>query len=405
MSGRVTARVWRWSIVALAGLALVVGGLVPVAGSNRVIDVATQAELLAAIDTSQPGDLILVAPGTYDGGIVVPAGKDGITIRGLNRNTVVFDGRRGPNAPRDIAIKVGANDVTLENMTAHSFTQHGFYWRSVQNYAGRYLTAYNNRLYGIYAFDSRVGVFEHSYASGSGDASFYIGQCHPCDAVINNVVAERSALGYSGTNAGGNLTIKDSLWRNNGTGILPNSLDGQADPPQRETTIVNNTVEGSGSLPTPGAGLAAAAVGHGIGVAGGVGNDIQGNTVTGNTKYGIVLFLLPDQNIYLPYDNKVVGNTVSNSGLADLAVAAGSGTGNCFSQNTHGSSAPAAIESLMPCSGPGLNSVEGNGDPVVAAVLAAEYGATSAGLLPRPDYLTMPVPGPQQTMPNPDPRP
>ncbi|HEY6687699.1 MAG TPA: hypothetical protein VI094_15965, partial [Propionibacteriaceae bacterium] len=61
--------------------------------------------------------------------------------------------------------------------------------------------------YGIYAFDSADGLFEHSYASGSPDSGFYIGQCHPCDAVVDQVVAERNALGYSGTNAGGNLQI------------------------------------------------------------------------------------------------------------------------------------------------------------------------------------------------------
>ena len=67
--------------------------------------------------------------------------------------------------------------------------------------------------YGIYAFDSADGLFEHSYASGSPDSGFYIGQCRPCDAVIDQVVAERNALGYSGTNAGGSLQIVRSVWR------------------------------------------------------------------------------------------------------------------------------------------------------------------------------------------------
>ncbi|HVD88057.1 MAG TPA: hypothetical protein VNB91_04045, partial [Jatrophihabitantaceae bacterium] len=78
--------------------------------------------------------------------------------------------------------------------------------------------------YGIYAFDSADGLFEHSYASGSPDSGFYIGQCRPCDAVIDQVVAERNALGYSGTNAGGNLQIVRSVWRDNWAGIVPNTL-------------------------------------------------------------------------------------------------------------------------------------------------------------------------------------
>jgi hypothetical protein len=158
----------------------------------------------------------------------------------VDRNEVIFFGDDDPDTPN--AITVFANGVTMENMTAHNFVGNGFYWRSVEDYHGRYLTAWNFGDYGIYAFDSRGGLFEHSYASGAADAAFYIGQCNPCDAVIRNITAEHSALGYSGTNAGGNLIIEDSVWANNGAGIVPNSLDSQANPPQRGTTIRNNTV-------------------------------------------------------------------------------------------------------------------------------------------------------------------
>ena len=73
--------------------------------------------------------------------------------------------------------------------------------------AASYLTAYRNGDYGIYAFDSQWGQFDHSYASGSPDAGFYIGQCNPCHAVITDVVAEYNQLGYSGTNSSGDLFI------------------------------------------------------------------------------------------------------------------------------------------------------------------------------------------------------
>jgi hypothetical protein len=46
----------------------------------------------------------------------------------------------------------------------------GFYWRSVWGYRGSYPTAYNNGDYEIYALDSGVGQFDHSYASGQPDS-------------------------------------------------------------------------------------------------------------------------------------------------------------------------------------------------------------------------------------------
>ena len=70
-------------------------------------------------------------------------------------------------------------------MTARNYTGNGFFWTGVDGYRGSYLTAYRNGDYGIYAFDSVNGQFDHSYASGSPDAGFYIGQCFPCDAVID----------------------------------------------------------------------------------------------------------------------------------------------------------------------------------------------------------------------------
>ena len=42
---------------------------------------------------------------------------------------------------------------------------------------------------------------------------------------IDGVTAEHNALGYSGTNAGGNLQIVRSMWRFNWAGIVPNTLD------------------------------------------------------------------------------------------------------------------------------------------------------------------------------------
>lgn len=358
-------------------------------------------DIQAAIDVAQPGDMILVEPGVYPGGYTVPGGKDGLTIRGLDRNAVILDGEHD----RDIGIKALADNVAFENMTARNFLAHGFYWRSMSGYEGRYLTAYNNRLYGIYAFDSVNGIFEKSYASGSGDAGFYIGQCRPCDAVIDDVIAEYSALGYSGTNAGGNLVIRNSLWQNNAAGIVPNSLDSQRDPPQRGGThIVGNVISNNGNPDTPGEGLAGAIIGHGVGIAGGEDNVIEDNVISDNTEYGVVLFPIPGgPAIYPPNDNTVKGNTLEGNGGADLALSVGSGTGNCFSDNEHSTSAPAAIETQYPCDGEGMNNVPMVGDPVVGATLAGEFVKASAGLTQRPSYRDMPEPGPQPTMPNPDP--
>ncbi len=53
---------------------------------------------------------------------------------------------------------------------------------------------------------------------------------------------------FSGTNAGGNLVISNSIWRNNMSGIAPNTLDSEPNPPQNGDTIINNLVENNNNL-------------------------------------------------------------------------------------------------------------------------------------------------------------
>lgn len=336
-------------------LALVLGASLlvarPAGAANTTIRVPQDhATVQGAVDAAAAGDLILIDRGVYNEEVFIgPDHPGNITIRGVDRNEVIFDGE----FELGTAIEAQADNVVMENMSARNYSGNGFYWQSVDGFRGSYLTAYRIGVYAIFSFDSVNGVFENSYASGSADAAFYVGQCHPCNITLRNVTAEYSALGYSGTNAGGNLVLEDSLWQNNGTGILPNSLTSEADPPQREATIRNNVVKDNDNANTPAKGLSGSLLGVGIGIAGGNDNVIEGNTVEGHDKYGIAIFPLPEGNqealIWIPEGNKVVGNTVSGSGLADLTVSALAGSGNCFSDNEVGTTDPPLLQETAAC--------------------------------------------------------
>jgi hypothetical protein len=375
----------------------------PAVASGRLIrvpeDVATPRQ---AIEVAQPGDVILLADGTYDGGLIVPKDKPDITIRGVSRGGVIFDGK-GLNLN---AIEVEADRVTLENLSAHDFDGNGFYWEQVAGFTGRYLTVWNMNLYGIYATESRAGVFEHSLVSGAADAAFYVGECQPCDTIVRDVEGRLSAIGYSGTNTGAGLELLASRWDRNGTGILPNSFDDQAlPPPESESRIDGNTVVDSGTVPVPAHTPLAGYIGIGIGVLGGNANRIINNAITGSDRYGIALFpsLQRSGAVYASSANEIRGNTVSGSGRADLAVAPMLGTGgdpNCFAENASGSSLPANLAEGQACG----SAVAIAGDPSVGADLSIPVPLALeklAALGPRPDYRTMPVPETQPNTPDP----
>lgn len=360
-------------------------------------DVATPR---AAIEAAQPGDVILLAVATYDGGLIVPPDKHDLTIRGADRAGVVFDGKGlGLNA-----IEVNADRVTLENLSAHDFEGNGFYWEEVAGFMGRYLTVWNVSLYGMYAIESHDGLFEQSLVSGAADAAFYIGECQPCDTTLRDVEARLSAIGYSGTNTGAGLQVLGSTWDRNGTGILPNSYEEQAlPPPESGSRIEGNVVRDSGTVPVPANTPLAGFVGLGIGVAGGDRNVITGNTITGSAAYGIALYptLQRSGSVFAPRDNEITGNTIAGSVKADIALARGVGPGNCFSGNTYATSLPDQVEELLPCDG-GADSPDGDDSVAMdLAVSVPEALDRLAASGPRPDWRSMPAPEDQPSSPDP----
>src|SRR5690606_29983011 len=115
-------------------------------GGGRTIAVPDDHDTIqAAVDAAEPGDLVLISPGVYEEAVDVTT--DRLTIRGLDRNEVVLDG----GFELENGIRVLADGVAVENMTAQNYTTNGFFWTGVTGYRGSYLTAYRNGDYGVYA--------------------------------------------------------------------------------------------------------------------------------------------------------------------------------------------------------------------------------------------------------------
>ncbi len=385
------------------------------------------ATIQEAVSAASPGDLVLIEPGVYEEAVDVET--ENLTIRGLDRNEVILDG----GFERENGIRVLADGVAVENMTARNFTTNGFFWTGVTGYRGSYLNAIRNGDYGVYAFDSVRGQFDHIYAAGSPDAGIYIGQCYKCDAVVTDVISEHNGLGFSGTNAGGDLYIVNSTWRNNRAGIVPNSGSYELCYPQRGATIVGNVIHDNNQADTPAIEVALTAMGNGILLAGGNRNVIERNLVYSHERTGIGLVpypeeeasdVVPDESTWdLPCSetrnttptvedqsalalvfwdstgNRIVDNVVSDSGLGDLAVGAigvdPSTLDNCFAGNTFTSSAPNEIEALAPCDGAPTATDWSSGALDLIALIATERP-------PSVDYRTAPLPdpGPQPNMPD-----
>lgn len=320
-----------------AAHSLATNGVIRVPG-----DAATISEAVAA---TKEGDTVLVSPGVYRETVLIRT--SGITLRGTDRNDVVIDGE----VRRANGVVVTAAGVTVENLTVRDHTLNGVLFTGMSDSQGglargssgytrldpakfpplqgfhvSHVTASNNALYGVYAFDSQHGVIEHSYASGSADSGFYVGQCKPCDIQVRGNVAERNAVGYEGTNASGDMYVVGNRFVGNRVGLTSNSDYQEAFVPQTDASIAGNLIAHNAEAATPA--QADGGFGLGLGIAGGTGNRVLRNRIVDNSTAGAVLTSAEDLP---PVDNRIAGNVLTGNG-ADLVYAASArapGRGNC----------------------------------------------------------------------------
>ena len=344
-----------------------------------------------AVNASDPGDLVLIKPGVYYEEVVVNVPS--ITIRGWDRNKTIIDGEfeRGNGI-----LVAGVDGVTIENITARNALLNGFYWATVKGYRGSYLTAYNNGDYGVYAFDAVDGVLDHSYATGSPDAGFYIGQCYPCDAIVNNVVSEYNGLGYSGTNSGGSLYITSSIFRNNKGGLAPNTLDSELLPPERETFIIGNLIENNNNYNSPATNSTYLSYGNGVVIAGGNNNIIKNNVIVDHDLYGVILTASMDVNYWPAHGNRVEENLILSSRKADIAVSGVSNLANCFEGNYFNTSIPPGLQALNGCE---KNIIPLSADLSGLWSTIARLIYANTGDFYQDDWRTLPAPDQQENMP------
>jgi hypothetical protein len=220
--------------------------------------------------------------------------------------------------------------------------------------------------------------------------------------------------------------------------MVPNSGSYELCYPGRSNTIVGNTVYDNNNLEGPAIEVALLAQGNGILMAGSINNIVERNLVFDHERTGIAAVPFPEEDasdvpppadqheltceeykeanelpdpetvpdlvIWNASGNRIAGNVVSGSGLADLA----SGTialeadslttaelENCFSDNEHETTAPTDLQGLAPCDG------EGNGGDFEANGLDLLVLINEMPPAPAEDaYKSTPEPGEQENMPD-----
>jgi hypothetical protein len=441
------------------------------------------ATLETAVNALRPGGWLLIGAGDYhprmdyrlsqrdsDAPAAVLVTASDTHIRGMNRNSVIIDGTRPgaapcSSAPADQAlgpvdssgahrgrngVETTVSGVYFENFTVCNFltgsTDSGneIWWNGgddggsigLHSWWGNYLNAtstyYRNdetaAAYGIFVSNADgVGSMSYTYASNFSDSGYYIGACPDCNAVIDHAHSQYNALGYSGTNSGGHLIIKNSEWDHNKTGFVTNSQN-SADPPSPQDgacpaggtgptgtnscwLFTNNDVHDNNDPNVPAIGDAAVGPpGAGIVLAGGRNDMIIGNHFADNGSWGVLVAPFPDPDarnpnnnpdcrggviggsllgftvpcLYDDWGNQVADNTFDHNGFygnqtnGDIADSSmppeeqPGAPGNCYSGNTRGQGAATTWPLLLQTTQANCNDPLAYPDPASNAVLLTQ---------------------------------
>jgi hypothetical protein len=391
----------------LAGCAAILAA--PAVANANVLLVGTYngipgqyTSIQAAVNAAQPGDWILVGPGDYkttssqapadapDSPAAVLITKPGLWLRGMNRNAVIVDGTtggppcndikghqnfgpNGPNGPLGLnGIMIWkANDVWVQNLTACNFlggtgdAGNEIWWNGGANsgqvggfgYGGSYLNATSDFFdgeataaqYGIFSSNWSGGTWDQTYASNFNDSGYYIGACQQiCDQTVNHAWAEYNALGYSGSNSGGQLVVENSQFDNNQDGFDTNSQNGDNPPPQDGAcpnngispiththscwVFMDNYVHDNNNPNVPVAGLAGGGpVGTGMSLSGARDDTVMDNRFVNNGAWGTIIVPFPDSGppctggtsgpggqpacLFDPWGDAILDNTYTGNGF------------------------------------------------------------------------------------------
>ncbi len=341
---------------AAAVVATCLGAASPVAAHRTTHVVQPGQSIQQAVDEAQPGDTVLVLPGTYYESVTVST--PGLTLRGLGRQTVIRPATgtaAGTCAEGGNGIcVVGTKDrdvegVTVASLTVTGFTKAGVFAQATDGLTVRNVAAVKNKVWGIAQERSVHSTFLRNLAQDNGDAGLFL---------ANTVNAEEGARDTGGTlvahnrlegNRIGvtvrrlrNLTVAENYVTGNCAGVFV--VGDENKPKAGDITVAENSILANNKS-CPATDRLPALQGSGIVLTGAEQTRVTANVITDHSgrsplSGGIVLF--KSMVGATSEQNRISANRLENNSPADL-VNTDTGEGNTFTGNFCRASQPAGL--------------------------------------------------------------
>ncbi|MEE1740389.1 right-handed parallel beta-helix repeat-containing protein [Streptomyces sp. BE147] len=350
-------------LTCLAGIAAIAAsGLataVPSAAAPTAGHVVRPGESIQkAVDAAQPGDTVLVLPGTYRESVLIT--KPDLTLAGSGDRTVILPGTadgktanacaKGGNGICVLGTKAKTVDgVRIRSLTVSGFAKSGIWASWTDRLSVHKVTSEKNGTWGIAQERSTRGAFRHNTARDNGDAGVFVANTvDEEDGATDTLGTDIRDNSLTGNRIGvtarrvRNLAIDDNTMTGNCSGVFV--VGDESKPKAGAMTVQDNRiVENNKFCPeTP---RLSAIQGTGIVLTGSEDTVVRDNVVENNVgatplSGGIVLF---KSFVGAPNTgNSISDNVVRGNQPADLADR-DTGTGNTFARNQCGTSEPAGM--------------------------------------------------------------
>lgn len=364
--------------LAMLGFAAVPSPAVALMGDTIVVTSTIQA----AVDAAQPGDTILVPPGTYHESVLV--NKSHLTIAGTPAAVIDAEGFRtgirvgtgtiSRDGPVPTCPPLAVEGFTLKGLTIKHGGFSGVFLVGVDGYRLTGTRYVDNPVYGPFPVCSHNGLIDFNQVVGgdsaggpSVDTGIYVGDDDQVTVRHNSVTNYVIGVVVENTI---HAIVRDNLLKGNTAGIYVAVLPNHPRPFTDDVVVERNQVARN-NLPNPvppDSGDEIGGVPTGVGIVN-LGSDhvvVRHNRVLGNDSLGVIVL----RNLFAPVDpriepdpdfNQVRGNVILHNGQHPDPVRAitpgadivydGTGTGNCFADNVFRTEFPAGITALFPCGG------------------------------------------------------
>jgi parallel beta-helix repeat protein len=330
----------------------------------EVVVVSSGSSIQAAVNAAAPNTTIRIQPGTYNEAIVVD--KSGIQLigeEGPNGQIVII---QNPGDEEDgIRVLDTGDGFVLKNVTVQNFEENGVFLVRVNGFTLSQVTTINNGEYGLFPVRCSNGTIEHCSATGHTDTGIYVGQSTDVTLEFNTVFANVNGLEIENCS---DIVVRKNHCYDNVCGILSVLLPGLTVKTSSGILIEQNQVNNNNHInfAEPGGGFEAfVPSGSGILIVGTDNTIVKNNKVRDNSFTGIATvstlilgaiagippaaFADIEPN---PDGDKITGNDLLHNGTQppvglplpgnDL-LWDGSGTNNCWSQNSFTISIPSAL--------------------------------------------------------------